>query len=140
MLICILAISVIDFKTKLIHHRFLLIWIILLVLYYGVDNPLNFYHLGGALFVVTIMLIMNGIYHHAFGGGDLKWMLITGYFIGLNKSIELFIIAVFSATIYALYLIMHKKGRRESEIAFGPFLCIGFIAVLNNVSLINLVG
>lgn len=75
---------------------------------------------GGILFFF-LLLWRPG----AFGGGDVKLSIGNGMYLGVGAFIDSFVFAVFLAGIYVLTGILFKKIDRKSEIAFGPFLCIG---------------
>ena len=73
---------------------------------------------GGVLFLLAFI-------PNAMGGGDIKWMLALGSFLGTQKVlIALFLAFIFAAVISILLLIFKIKGRKEF-IPFGPFLAIG---------------
>lgn len=76
--------------------------------------------LGGVLFFF-LLLWKPG----AFGGGDVKLSIANGMYLGVGAFIDSFVFAVFLAGICVLTGIMLQKIDRTSEIAFGPFLCIG---------------
>ena len=54
-------------------------------------------------------------------------MASCGFLLGTSNTILAFLIGTFSAAFIAVYYILTKKKNRMDTIAFGPFLCIGFI-------------
>ena len=64
------------------------------------------------------------------GGGDIKLAAVMGLLVGLPGVLIAVWIAVISAGVVAISLLMlHKKGRKDA-IPFGPFLALGTVAVL----------
>ena len=60
-----------------------------------------------------------------FGFGDVKLMAMVGLFLGWRMVFLAFFIAFVLGAIFAVYLIASGKAKRESYMAFAPFLCIG---------------
>lgn len=75
---------------------------------------------GGIVFFVILMLKPG-----TFGGGDIKLSMANGMYLGVGRFFDSFIIAVLLAGIYVLVGLLTKKISRKSEVAFGPFLCVG---------------
>ncbi|HJA92371.1 MAG TPA: A24 family peptidase [Candidatus Eisenbergiella merdipullorum] len=76
------------------------------------------------LFLLT--LLMPG----AFGGGDIKLMAGCGFFLGAKAVLFSFACAVFAGGIWALFLLLSGRKKREDRFPFGPFLCAGMILAL----------
>lgn len=89
----------------------------------GIEDSLAGGMIGGILFFVILMLKPG-----AFGGGDIKLSMANGMYLGVDRFLNGFIAAVLLAGIYVLVGLMTKKISRKSEIAFGPFLCVGALA------------
>ena len=90
------------------------------------DIPLTS-HIIGALCISIPLLIISYIIKDSIGGGDIKLMASCGFLLGISNTILSFLIGTFSAAFIAVYYILTKKKNRMDTIAFGPFLCIGFI-------------
>ena len=95
----------------------------LLVFDISLSNALN--RLAGALVLSLPMLVAALIVKNGFGGGDIKLIAASGLFLGLEKTIIAGIIAFFISGIYAVYLLISKKGGAKSKIRLAPFLAIG---------------
>ncbi len=87
---------------------------------WGISEALTGAAVGGFPFFL-LLLWKPG----AFGGGDVKLSIVNGMYLGAMEFLNSFVFAVLFAGIYVLTGIMLKKITRKSEIAFGPFLCIG---------------
>lgn len=79
----------------------------------------------GATSVSGLLLLLCLIRPGCFGGGDVKLAAACGLVLGLEKNLEAFVIAVLAAGGYAAVLLVFGKLRRDSQIPFGPFLCLG---------------
>lgn len=82
--------------------------------------------------MVISLAVFFGILFFApgsFGGGDVKLSSVAGFYLGLELWGKSFVIAIMTAGIYAVYLVIRKKENRKQEIAFGPFLCLGALIV-----------
>jgi leader peptidase (prepilin peptidase)/N-methyltransferase len=81
--------------------------------------------LGGALFVVVILLSRGGM-----GGGDLKLGAMLGAFLGWKALLVALFVAVALGGLAAAGLLASGKLARKDAVPFGPFLAIGGAAAL----------
>ncbi len=81
--------------------------------------------LAGAVCVSLPLLIITLIVQGAFGGGDIKLMAAGGLFLGWKLTVVAAIVGIFLGGIYVIFLMIKKKAGRNTQIAFGPFLCAG---------------
>lgn len=76
---------------------------------------------GGMIWAIRIIGSL-ALGQEAMGFGDVTLMAMIGSFVGWQASLMAFVFSPFAALFVALtYFII----RRENEIAFGPYLCIG---------------
>lgn len=82
--------------------------------------------LSGSLFISSILYglykITNG---KAIGGADVRFLFLTGSFLGLYHSVRCLLYACLCALLYSL-----KTAGKEKEIPFIPFLSLGVYLVL----------
>ncbi len=78
----------------------------------------------GFFSVSAPMLIIALAIDGAFGGGDIKLMAFTGFFLGWQLNLLSFFIAIITAGIYAVVLLTRYKKGEDRHFAFGPFLAI----------------
>lgn len=86
-------------------------------------------HLAGFFCISTILLLVYLITKgRAVGGGDIKLMAAAGLFLGW----ELVTVAFLSGGIYAgvIHIIRMIAGKKEKEIALGPYLSGGIVTAL----------
>ena len=127
--IILLAVAVIDAKTQEIPPAFPLAVLILGVISIWTmgdiriaDRIIGFFCVSLPLYLI-VLAIPGG-----FGGGDIKLMAASGFFLGWKTTLVAFLIALlFGGGYGAVLLILRKKGRKD-HFAFGPFLCGGMIA------------
>ena len=63
----------------------------------------------------------------AMGFGDVTLMMMVGTFVGWQAGVIIFFVAPFAALVIGvLQLVLH----RDDEIPYGPFLCLGTLAVV----------
>ena len=81
----------------------------------------------GSVSVSAILLAVTWIRRGAFGAGDVKLMAVSGLLLGTGKNLTAFLFAVVMATVYCLPGVIWGDRKSTSEIAFGPFLCMGIV-------------
>ena len=85
----------------------------------------------GMASVSGFMLLMTLAIPDCFGGGDMKLMFVCGFMLGWINTLLAGFIGLLAGGIYASYLMVTKKSKEQSHMAFGPYLCLGiFIALL----------
>lgn len=124
------ALFLIDFKYQdlpdglnaivfLLSIIFLLVW--------RLHSPVPYLITAISLFVGFLLLaLLTG----ALGGGDIKFMGAIGMFFQYNQIPQLLMYSFFTASIFAIGLMIFKKSKKDDMFAFGPFLIIGVFATL----------
>ena len=82
--------------------------------------------LGVSGFLMLLYLLTRG---QGIGGGDIKLMASTGFFIGITNSILAFTMAsVLAVIVHPILMLVLKK---KKTFPFGPYLCVGvYLAML----------
>ena len=83
------------------------------------------FRLLGAASVSGVLLLLCLVRPGCFGGGDVKLSAACGLVLGPERNLEAFAIAVLAAGGYVAVLLALGKLRKDSQIPFGPFLCLG---------------
>ena len=83
--------------------------------------------IAGGILVSVVFLTVIWIRPGAFGAGDVKLMAISGLMLGVGRNLTAFGFAIALAALYCLPGILRRDRKKESEIAFGPFLCVGIL-------------
>lgn len=79
----------------------------------------------GALCVSLPMLLAATVCPGALGGGDIKLMAAGGLYLGRRLILQAAVIALVTAAVYAVYLLVIERKDGKTKIPLGPFLCIG---------------
>jgi len=81
---------------------------------------------GGLVWLVRIVGTM-ALRREAMGFGDVTLMAMIGTFLGWQTSLVIFFLAPFAALVIG---IIQLVVRRDSEIPYGPFLCLATLVVV----------
>ena len=117
-----------DFKTKTIHNEmpalllaagFLCIWFM--------PEVLIWQRVAGIFCVSVPLLIAACIVPGSIGGGDIKLMAAGGFLLGIFNIWKAFETAVMVCAVFVLSGMIIGRLKRNSEIALGPFLCLGML-------------
>lgn len=76
----------------------------------------------GAAFIALLLLLL--VSKGQIGGGDVILMSATGYFTGIDKLFSVLFFAVILSGVASLIIVVMKKGNKNSEIPFAPFVLI----------------
>ena len=85
--------------------------------------------IGAGLIALPLLLIQR-IYPQGLGSGDVIFMAITGFYFGSLAVTTVFLIGIFCALIYVLWLLTRKKASRGTALPLIPFLSTGFLFTL----------
>jgi len=120
-----IIIAVTDLKYQIIPD-----WAITTLFLIGILGSSNslFYYFAGSLVGVFFLWIIHHLSNGtAMGYGDVKLIAAEGIVL----SLPFLLISLYSAFlfggIFALFLLLMRKKKMSSQMAFGPFLIIGFL-------------
>ena len=129
-IVMLMIIAYEDYKYKKIPDRSVLIIAGLGILSAVSSNEIQigkrFLGMFLAFLIFFIILIFKP---ESFGGGDIKLSMALGFYMGPERWLNSFMIAVCMAAVYILFQFLKKKAEWEKEIAFGPFLCMGALII-----------
>lgn len=128
MILILIGIAIVDQATMMIPNvlqLLLLIPIAVLTLIHPEMAIMK--RVLGAISISGFMALLNWWVKDSFGGGDMKLMLLCGWLLGWQRILLAMTIAIWSAGIYAVYLLITGRAQRTSHIAFAPYLCVGII-------------
>lgn len=118
------VISVQDIKERKIENK----WILAL-LFCEFCKGVTLERFAGVMAVGMLFFILLMFAPGSFGGGDIKLSLVIGFGLGMKKWCYSFIVAIFSAGAVIVGKCMLGKIKKNDEIAFGPYLCLGAVMV-----------
>ena len=130
--------AVSDVKTRQISNGLVMMmlatWAIIMTpkLFLDTDSALNMLGdsvLGlaaaGGLFLIVYLISRKGL-----GGGDVKFMAVSGLYLGFNGSLSAIFCGTVLAALTGLALILNKKITRKDTIPLAPFLYAGMLITL----------
>lgn len=126
----LILIAFIDLDTMIINDRFHVLILILGLLEVIIFKK-NMLHQVIASLIISVPFLIIAMITGGMGGGDIKLMFASGFYLGIQRTIVSFVIATVTGGLYAVYTLLNKKHSRKDAIPFGPFLCVGlFVAML----------
>ena len=130
---CLMALSVIDFKTYIIPVGFNNFIGALGIVRLLLDYTHWYDYLIGAVcvsgFIVLINIICNLLFHRdGMGDGDYKLMAAAGLVLGWKLIILAFLLGCILGSI--LHSLRMKFSGQDHELAFGPYLSAGIMIAL----------
>lgn len=136
----LIAIAIIDFDTMTIPDELIITIIPLALLIVYLQNGISINSRIIAFFEISIpMLMLNYFVQDSFGGGDIKLISVCGIILGWENTLLAMFIAILIGGFYAIYLLVSRKSKKGSYIAFGPYICIGvYIAMIYGNEIINI--
>ena len=128
----------IDFKYKIVPNKLILAmlcaWVIVLIPQFllKTNETIDIFisSLIGFIVASAIFLIVYFISRKGLGGGDVKFMAISGLYLGANMLLTAVLIGAILSAITCIALIITKRINKNDAIALIPFLYIGFIIVI----------
>lgn len=125
-----IVISMIDFKTMYVYLSTIIFTFIVGVTFFIVDwvakgsFPLdNIIGLAIGMIVIGLIVVLTG----GMGEGDIEIALVAGLFLGIKGTIFMLFTSFMIGGIVAMILLLTKRKKGKSEIAFGPYLGIAAI-------------
>ena len=89
------------------------------------------YQLGyGIIVMLPILLIYLGTKGKGMGFGDVKLAFNMGFILSVWAGLTAIYLGFITGGIAGLYLIISRKKKLKSKIAFGPFLLFGLYMML----------
>jgi leader peptidase (prepilin peptidase) / N-methyltransferase len=145
----LVAITVYDFKHKIIPDGLVIAFSILAILKIVTDfflinstpdetkSRLFWYLVAGPLLALPLFLIWLFSKGKWMGLGDPKLVLGIGWFLGPIMGLSALVLAFWTGAVYGLALLILSKFKwhglkidGKSEVPFAPFLILGFLLVL----------
>jgi len=127
--------AIVDIKLKRIPNNLILImivsWIIIMVPKLFIDTEAAIvllkdaslgFLIGGGLFMLVYLVSHKGL-----GGGDVKFMAVTGLYIGFERTLSTMLYGTIIAALIGLILLILKKIGRKDAMPLAPFLYIGIL-------------
>ena len=125
-IICMVT-TIIDIQKQKIYNETVAVLFVPAIVSFFVFPEIGMVsRLLGAITVSGSMLLISLLFHGAFGGGDIKFMIPVGFMLGLKGTVCAFVLAIFLAGGWCFVILV--KG--EKRFSFGPALCMGSFMAL----------
>lgn len=133
----LIAISVIDIDTMLIYDGLLICYLVLSVIStYFISVSLIDRIIG--VFIISVPLYLMTLWKpNSFGGGDIKFITVSGFLLGYKHIIIVMYLAIMLGGLCSGILLLVKKVERKDHIPFAPFLSMAVMLVLLNYQQIS---
>lgn len=127
----LMTIALIDWDTRVIYDRFHIVILLLGIagLWLFPEHSVTDRLIGAVIVSLPMFLIAIAI-EGAFGGGDIKLMAVSGFFLGWRGILIAMFLGLLFGSAYAIGMMAVKKLNRKDHIAFGPFLALGLTVSL----------
>ncbi|GKX67422.1 prepilin peptidase [Inconstantimicrobium mannanitabidum] len=129
-------IAIIDYFTKYVENKLLLLLIITAVSSLVIDHGVklsNAIITGGVTFL--ILFIMSKVTKGALGMGDAELLGILGFVLGFQGLMSILVLSSVFVFCISIFLIIKSRANKNKELAFTPFIFLALFTVLiiNNI-------
>lgn len=130
--LCVLIMTAyVDGKMKKILNVFVILAAAIAVVSVPFFPAVNIVERGVGMLCVSVpLLLITLIVPGSFGGGDIKLMAAGGLYLGWRGTVHAFVAAILLAGIYCIGMMAAGRMNRKSQIALGPFLCLGIVIAM----------
>ena len=131
---CLIVIFFADLKYQIIPDSIQIIFFLLSTIYHlgsriSISQFPNFL-VSGFLVMLPILFLWWVTKGKGMGFGDVKLAFNIGFLLGTKAGLLSLYFAFIVGAVIGLFLILMKKSKLKSKIAFGPFLVIGTVTML----------
>lgn len=135
----LIVITMIDFDTMTIPDGLVITTMILAIPLLFIDDGITLKSKIIGFFVISVpMLVLTMIIGGAFGGGDIKLIAACGLILGAKNVAFAMFVAILIGGFVAIYLLSTKKTKKNAQIPFGPYICIGcYISMLYGTEIVS---
>lgn len=122
----LLAVSLIDWDTQMIYDRFHILILLLGIaaLWLFPEHGIRDRIIGASVISIPMLLLSLAI-PGAFGGGDMKLMAASGFFLGTAGIVCAMFFGLLTGGGYGAVMLAKKRLKGNDHFAFGPFLAFG---------------
>lgn len=127
----LLLMSIDDYYTQWIHDSDLLLYSALILFDIITYNELFWSErLLGTCIVALPLLLIHWRFPEALGSGDILFMALSGFYLGVINITYAFFVGIVSALIYSTKLLLQHKATKDSAIPLIPFLSLGVLCMM----------
>jgi leader peptidase (prepilin peptidase)/N-methyltransferase len=141
--IILISIFIVDLEHRIIPDDFVFWGIFISVVYslFIIPDSLFTSFLAGFLSGLLLLIIFLLTKGRGMGLGDVKFAVLGGLIIGIKLFYVWLMLAFLTGGATGIILILVRKARFKSKIAFGPFLIVGLgLAILFGNAILKIIG
>ncbi len=75
----------------------------------------------------VVLVAVSKATSESLGMGDALLMLVLGIYLGLEEAVNVLLLSLFLAAIWAGILLVVRRKKRDYEFPFVPFLLLGYV-------------
>lgn len=136
--IFLLSVMIVDWKTHLIPNVIILIYFligILLMLCEFIAFRKNaiktLISCGiGLLCCLILFYAISRLTKDGISMGDVKLIAVIGWILGISSTLFTVLFAMIICAVAGLFLLLSKQKKKSDRLPFGPFMFLGYIAML----------
>lgn len=99
-----------------------------------IDEKRGIYYIKNGISGIVLFGVMLTIYSlfckGKIGMGDIKAIMLLGYYFGIYRSLAMLFIVLMVALIHMVYMLARKLMSARDETSFGPYIAIGSYVAL----------
>lgn len=127
----LLLMSLDDYYTQWIHDSDLMLYgVFILFDTICFDSLWWPERLVGACIIALPLLFIYRCFSGTLGSGDILFMALSGFYLGVVDITYAFLIGIISALLYSARLLLQHRATKESAIPLIPFLSIGVLSMM----------
>lgn len=126
----LLVCAIQDIKDKKLSVFLIFLGFTCLFPFSFLSNTISIYNRLGGLLLGLFLVAMTYVTRGQIGIGDGLFVMVVGICFGFGISGTMLIYGLVLSALISLYLILLKKGNRDTRIPFIPFLFLGYLGIL----------
>ncbi len=125
-----MAAALVDWREQIIPHRLVLLSVAAGALWTESSHGALMAHVVSGLAMGTMLLLIHWLSDSALGMGDVKFSGTLGVALGWMKGLVVLSLGFWMTGLFALGLVVFRRRKVASGIAFAPFLVLSALGVL----------
>jgi len=114
--------TIFDIKSKQIPVKLIIFFSFVIVGLCFINNHFFSWDFSFRLIPGAFLLLVAFITNQAIGYGDGIIVILIGMMLNFQNTITVILIAFFLSAIASIYILITKKGNRQTKLPFVPFL------------------
>ncbi|MCR5626663.1 MAG: prepilin peptidase [Lachnospiraceae bacterium] len=128
--IFIVICTITDIRKRRVYFEILIPFAIAGVALQFIEPSLSLFELLGGVALGGVLMGISVLTSGKIGLGDGLVFVVCGIYLGIFTSLWVLMIAAFLSALVSVGLLITKAARKESELAFVPFVMISYFVVL----------